>query len=211
MSATNPTPDPLAYGPSGYRCGCGKDAHSNLVPCQPTAVPLSPEREELASLAVNAANALSDEKRHYQIAAEENARLREELAARQEDIAFLERNTLPELRRTAQSHEDGKKRWRTRAEKAEAENARLLSERQETNSKLVERDVALKAAEKRIAELEGAETGTEYGIRFSDGRVLDRTWSRKESDRRLAFYRDRWPDAHLVQRTVRNGEWTEIR
>jgi hypothetical protein len=30
-------PDPLAYGPTGYRCGCGKDAHSNLVPCQPDA------------------------------------------------------------------------------------------------------------------------------------------------------------------------------
>ncbi|MYX16886.1 hypothetical protein GTY67_26415 [Streptomyces sp. SID8374] len=29
------TPDPLAYGPSGYRCGCGKDAHSNLTPCAP--------------------------------------------------------------------------------------------------------------------------------------------------------------------------------
>lgn len=27
--------DPLAYGPTGVRCGCGKDAHSNLVPCQP--------------------------------------------------------------------------------------------------------------------------------------------------------------------------------
>lgn len=26
-------PDPIAYGPRGYRCGCGKDAHSNLVPC----------------------------------------------------------------------------------------------------------------------------------------------------------------------------------
>ncbi|MFJ9029757.1 hypothetical protein ACIRQP_14735 [Streptomyces sp. NPDC102274] len=31
-------PDPLAYGPSGYRCGCGKNAHSNLVPCQDEAV-----------------------------------------------------------------------------------------------------------------------------------------------------------------------------
>jgi hypothetical protein len=30
-----PSPDPLAYGPSGYRCGCGKDAHSNLTPCRP--------------------------------------------------------------------------------------------------------------------------------------------------------------------------------
>ncbi|POG47135.1 hypothetical protein BV881_12415 [Streptomyces sp. ZL-24] len=29
------TPEPLAYGPTGYRCGCGKDAHSNLVPCAP--------------------------------------------------------------------------------------------------------------------------------------------------------------------------------
>jgi hypothetical protein len=29
------TPDPIAYGPNGYRCGCGKDAHSNLTPCQP--------------------------------------------------------------------------------------------------------------------------------------------------------------------------------
>lgn len=28
-------PDPIAYGPTGYRCGCGKPAHSNLVPCQP--------------------------------------------------------------------------------------------------------------------------------------------------------------------------------
>ncbi|GAA2192799.1 hypothetical protein [Streptomyces bangladeshensis] len=27
------TPDPIAYGPTGYRCGCGKPAHSNLVPC----------------------------------------------------------------------------------------------------------------------------------------------------------------------------------
>lgn len=27
--------DPIAYGPTGIRCGCGKDAHSNLVPCRP--------------------------------------------------------------------------------------------------------------------------------------------------------------------------------
>ncbi|MFF0143561.1 hypothetical protein ACFYRN_45160 [Streptomyces sp. NPDC005227] len=30
-----PGGDPLAYGPTGIPCGCGKDAHSNLVPCQP--------------------------------------------------------------------------------------------------------------------------------------------------------------------------------
>lgn len=28
-------PHPLAYGPTGIPCGCGKDAHSNLVPCLP--------------------------------------------------------------------------------------------------------------------------------------------------------------------------------
>ncbi|MER6103644.1 hypothetical protein ABT115_15300 [Streptomyces sp. NPDC001832] len=33
--APDSTPDPLAYGPTGYRCGCGKDAHSNLTACQP--------------------------------------------------------------------------------------------------------------------------------------------------------------------------------
>jgi hypothetical protein len=27
--------DPLAYGPRGYRCGCGMNAHSNLTPCRP--------------------------------------------------------------------------------------------------------------------------------------------------------------------------------
>ena len=32
----NPYPDgdPIAYGPTGIRCGCGKNAHSNLVPCR---------------------------------------------------------------------------------------------------------------------------------------------------------------------------------
>ncbi|MFJ4551065.1 hypothetical protein ACIP4X_17870 [Streptomyces sp. NPDC088817] len=37
--ASDPLPegDPLAYGPTGIRCGCGKDAHSNLVPCAPAA------------------------------------------------------------------------------------------------------------------------------------------------------------------------------
>ncbi|MEU7010404.1 hypothetical protein [Streptomyces sp. NPDC046332] len=31
---TPPSGDPIAYGPTGIRCGCGKDAHSNLVPCR---------------------------------------------------------------------------------------------------------------------------------------------------------------------------------
>ncbi|MEW2635982.1 phiSA1p31-related protein [Streptomyces sp. NPDC048389] len=43
-AATTPaaTPDPLAYGLNGYRCGCGKPAHSNLVPCRPDTEPAPP-------------------------------------------------------------------------------------------------------------------------------------------------------------------------
>lgn len=47
-------------------------------------------------------------------------RQRTGLERRTEDVAFLERTTLPELRRTIQHHEDGKARWRGRAETAEA-------------------------------------------------------------------------------------------
>lgn len=38
-------PDPLAYGPRGYRCGCGKNAHSNLVPCAEDGPSAEPTRE----------------------------------------------------------------------------------------------------------------------------------------------------------------------
>jgi len=31
----HPNGDPIAYGPNGVPCGCGKDAHSNLVACRP--------------------------------------------------------------------------------------------------------------------------------------------------------------------------------
>lgn len=31
----HPYGDPITYGPTGVHCGCGKDAHSNLVPCRP--------------------------------------------------------------------------------------------------------------------------------------------------------------------------------
>lgn len=30
----HPYGDPIVYGPTGIQCGCGKDAHSNLVPCR---------------------------------------------------------------------------------------------------------------------------------------------------------------------------------
>lgn len=52
-------------------------------------------------------------------------RVRAELDRRTEDLAFLERATLPELRRDIQHHKDGKQRWRDRAEKAEAERDEL--------------------------------------------------------------------------------------
>ncbi|MFJ4637508.1 hypothetical protein ACIP69_18025 [Streptomyces hygroscopicus] len=48
--------------------------------CPGVAPDLSPSERQLAGLAVNAANALHDEKRHYRIAAEENARLQAEVA-----------------------------------------------------------------------------------------------------------------------------------
>lgn len=41
-----PHGDPIAYGPTGIQCGCGKDAHSNLVPCRalPTEGKLAEQR-----------------------------------------------------------------------------------------------------------------------------------------------------------------------
>ncbi|WP_458089309.1 hypothetical protein [Streptomyces malaysiensis] len=89
----------------------------------------NPPNQELASLAIKAARALHDEKRHYRIAAEENARLR-------------------------------------------TENARLLSERHTTNAALADRDVALKAAENRIAELEAAASA---GLKSLSSFIFDTT------------------------------------
>ncbi|MFE5851992.1 hypothetical protein ACFQ61_02030 [Streptomyces sp. NPDC056500] len=41
--ATAPAePDPIAYGPTGFQCGCGKNAHSNLVPCAEDTTPPAP-------------------------------------------------------------------------------------------------------------------------------------------------------------------------
>jgi hypothetical protein len=52
-------------------------------------------------------------------------RLKAELARSREDAAFMERNTLPELRRTVEHHQAGEQRWRERAEKAEARPSRF--------------------------------------------------------------------------------------
>lgn len=51
---------------------------------------------------------------------DEIRRARAELDRRTEDLAFLERATLPELRRDVEHHQAGKQRWRERAERAEA-------------------------------------------------------------------------------------------
>lgn len=52
-------------------------------------------------------------------------RVRAERDAVRDGLDFLERATLPELRRTIQHHQDGKARWRKRAETAEARVAEL--------------------------------------------------------------------------------------
>ncbi|MET9149981.1 hypothetical protein ABZX82_01680 [Streptomyces griseoflavus] len=57
--------------------------------------------------------------------AAELAAVRAERDEAKETVAFLERSTLPDLQRTVQHHQDGKKRWRDRAEKAEARLAEL--------------------------------------------------------------------------------------
>lgn len=46
-------------------------------------------------------------------------RLRTHLAGREDDLRFLRETAIPELRRARESEEDGKKRWRDRAETAE--------------------------------------------------------------------------------------------
>lgn len=55
----------------------------------------------------------------HELAAEID-RLRVELDNYKDHLGHLERHTLPQLRREIQHHQDGKKRWRDRAEKAEA-------------------------------------------------------------------------------------------
>ncbi|WP_406730955.1 hypothetical protein [Streptomyces sp. NBC_01794] len=49
----------------------------------------------------------------------------------------------------------------------------------------------------------------EFGVRAPSG-VLTPTFDRAEAERRLARLRDMYPDAALVQRTVRYGPWIEV-
>jgi hypothetical protein len=59
--------------------------------------------------------------------ADEIRRLTAELERAREDLAFMGRNTLPELRREAEYQQEGKRRWRGRAKKAEARVAELAA------------------------------------------------------------------------------------
>jgi hypothetical protein len=78
----------------------------------------------------------SELSRQGKAAKAEVERLKAELASAREDAAFMERNTLPELRRTIEHHQAGKQRWRERAVKAEARVAELEAERHTTNEAL---------------------------------------------------------------------------
>ncbi|MFD8806256.1 hypothetical protein [Streptomyces sp. NPDC059597] len=71
-----------------------------------------------------------------------------------DDLDFLERITLPGLRREVQHHKDSKQRWRKRAETAEARLAELEAERHSTNEALSDAAEALREQRDRIAELE---------------------------------------------------------
>lgn len=154
-SFSGATTDPGHSWDGGACTLCGKPRTTT----NPTPASLSPERE-----AEYRERDAAEKPGHVAIRdlLAELERTRAELAARREDIAFLERNTLPELRRNVEHHKAGKQRWRTRAEKAEARVSALETERAETNGKLVELTVALKAAEKRIAELEQHEFEAEH-------------------------------------------------
>jgi hypothetical protein len=76
------------------------------------------ERDTAVATVAEQAQRLATREREHNADRAERDGLREELR-------FLRENTLPELRRTAEHHEAGKKRWRDRAERAEAERDEL--------------------------------------------------------------------------------------
>ncbi|CAL9663661.1 hypothetical protein SUDANB1_07103 [Streptomyces sp. enrichment culture] len=104
----------------------------------------------------------------------ELAAVRAERDEARESLAFMERNTLPELRRTVEYHQDGKKRWRDRAEKAEVRVVELEAERHTTNEALSDAAEQLRANRERIAELESrlAEAQQQKSAALSSARQL---------------------------------------
>lgn len=99
----------------------------------------------------------------------ENARLRAALAAAEEDTVHLHRNTIPDLRRTVASQEGGKKRWRARAETAEARVAELEADRDAAEQSAAVRSALEAAAEKVLADTAHIRYGsaTDYAERHA--------------------------------------------
>jgi septation ring formation regulator EzrA len=89
--------------------------------------------EDLKNLVHEAAE-LGQKARFLWLSADERAdnlaaqvkQLEAELDRRTEDLAFLERATLPDLRREIEHHKAGKQRWRERAETAETRLSAVL-------------------------------------------------------------------------------------
>jgi hypothetical protein len=90
---SNNTPDPLAYGPTGVPCGCGKDAHSNLVPCQPD--PLTGQQLDDIDAWANSplGPGVAAEQRLFASLVAEVRRLRAESERRTEDLAAADNPT----------------------------------------------------------------------------------------------------------------------
>jgi hypothetical protein len=90
---SNKTPDPLAYGPTGVPCGCGKDAHSNLVPCQPD--PLTGQQLDDIDAWANSplGPGVAAEQRLFASLVAEVRRLRTESERRTEDLAAADNPT----------------------------------------------------------------------------------------------------------------------
>ena len=65
------------------------------------------------------------------------------------------------------------------------------------------------ASSSRTAADEQPETAVEFGVRTPDGDVLTSTQDREAAVQRQGLLRHQYPDAVLVQRTVRYGPWTE--
>lgn len=89
-----------------------------------------------------------------------------------EQLDFLHRVTLPELRREVEHHEDGKARWRARAEKAEARVAEL-------EAGLPVMHTALFKALDRVSELEAERHTTNEAL---DDAVQELRARRREPD-----------------------------
>jgi hypothetical protein len=90
---SNNTPDPLAYGPTGVPCGCGKDAHSNLVTCQPD--PLTGQQLDDIDAWANSplGPGVAAEQRLFASLVAEVRRLRTESERRTEDLAAADNPT----------------------------------------------------------------------------------------------------------------------